>query len=133
MSSRYFGKIESIISYITESKLVDAKNKENYLFTLFIDMNDDESICTLAYLSFCLYQEREDAIFSYNAMRKLIIKCDNLCGHVCENNNDKIACLKLHIESDFGYYNSDRKEEPYTQTLNRVIYNKAYSHEKNLD
>ena len=125
LSLRYFGKIESIISYVTESKLVDAKNKENCLFTLFVDMNDDESICILAYLSFCLYQEREYAIFSYNAIRELIIKCDSLCGHVCENNNDKVTCLKLHIESDFGYYDSDRKEEPYMQTLNRVIYNKS--------
>ena len=67
----------------------------------------------------------EYAIFSYNAIRELIIKCDSLCGHVCENNNDKVTCLKLHIESDFGYYDSDRKEEPYMQTLNRVIYNKS--------
>ena len=124
MSSRYFGKIESIISYITESKLVDAKNKENYLFTLFIDMNDDESICTLAYLSFCLYQEREDAIFSYNAMRKLIIKCDNLCGHVCEINNDEVTYVRLYIENDYGYDEHQWRKESYIQTLNRVIYNK---------
>lgn len=120
LSLRYFGKIESIISYVTESKLVDAKNKENCLFTLFIDMNDDESVCTLAYLSFCLYQRNSNNTFYYESIRNLIVRCSNLCGNVCDMKGN-IQKLSFKDEDIFNYYESDWKNELYVETLDRII------------
>ena len=120
LSLQYFWKIESLISYISESKLVDTKSKENHLFTLFIDMNDDESICTLAYLSFCLYQRNSNNIFYYESMRSLIVRCSNLCGNVCDIKGD-IQKLPFEDEDIFNFYESKWKEELYVATLSRIV------------
>lgn len=123
--SQYFVKIENLISVVVNSSMVKKQDKESSLSALFIDMTDNEMFCLLSYLASYSYRKCDYSLFSYEAIFDLLIRCNNLCGHVCENNNDKVTSLKLHIESDFGYYDSDRKEEPYTQTLNRVIYNKS--------
>ena len=120
LSLRYFWKMKSLISYIAESKLVDTKNKENHLFTLFVDMNDDESICILAYLSFCLYQRNSNNIFYYESMRNLIVRDSNLCGNVCDMKGD-IQKLPFKDEDIFNYKESDWEKELYVKTLERII------------
>lgn len=123
--SQYFEKIQKLISIVTNSSMVKKQDKESCLTSLFIDMTDNEIFCSLSYLAFYSYQKSNCSLFSYDAIFDLLIKCDHLCEHVCVNNNDKVICLKLHIESDYGYDEHKRMAESYTQTLNRVIYNKS--------
>ena len=133
LCSQYFGKIQNLISMVVNSSVVRRQDKEGNLSTLFMDMTDNEILCLLSYLSFCSYRKCSYSLFSYDAIFSLIIKCDSLCGNVCKNNNDKVTCLELDIEDDFGYNDSDRKEESYIQTLDRIILNKNRYYGKNLD
>ena len=122
--SQYFEKIQKLISIVTNNSMVKKQDKESNLSALFIDMIDNEILCLLSHLAFYSYRKCDYSLFSYDAIFNLIIRCDSLCGYVCENNNDKVTCLRLYIENDYGYDEHKRKEESYTQTLNRVIYNK---------
>ena len=131
--SQYFAKLQNLIFIVTNSSMVKKQDKECSLSALFTDMTNNEIFCLLSYLAFYSYRKNDCSLFSYDAIFDLLLRCNNLCEHVCENNNDKVTCLKLHIESDYGYDDHKRKDESYTQSLNRVIYNKAYSHEKDLD
>lgn len=123
--SQYFAKIQNLIFIVTNSSMVKKQDKECSLSALFTDMTDNEIFCLLSYLAFYSYQKCDYSLFSYDAIFDLLIRCNNLCKHVCKINSDKITYVRLYIYDDYGYNDHQWKEESYTQTLNRVIYNKS--------
>lgn len=122
--SQYFEKIQNLVSIVVNNTMIKRQDKEGTLSALFADMTDNEIFCFLSYLASYSYRKRDYILFSYNAVFDLLIRCDNLCGHVCEINNDEVTYVRLYIENDYGYDEHQWRKESYIQTLNRVIYNK---------